>query len=370
MAWAAAAIAIGGAIFGGNAAKKAAQTQAASADRAADLTQQQYLQNRADMTPWREAGVSALSQLTAGMQPAGMRSNGMLRIGEQLSGTPPGAGLPQLDRDRLRPGGTWSGGGASPGGSAPPGDSGPIWTGDPLFRPAGYRMPGSALPPGDSGVWLGDRARAVNAQAGSGRVRLGGTQQLEGDRAQLAGTQPGGSQAGDYMRDFTLADFTRDPGYQFRMDEGARGVEASAAARGGALSGGALKALDRYNQGFASTEYGNAYNRFNADRDRRFNRLSAVAGIGQTASRDVAQMGTDAANRRGEYGMQGANARASGYVGMANAANQGVGNYMFNDLMRQRAAPLTTWYNNGAASASRGSTSDSVQLSDGSLFGG
>ena len=42
-----------------------------------------------------------------------------------------------------------------------------------------------------------------------------------------AGTAPGG----DFNRDFTLADFNRDPGYQFRMDEGMRGIEGSAAAR-------------------------------------------------------------------------------------------------------------------------------------------
>lgn len=134
-----------------------------------------------------------------------------------------------------------------------------------------------------------------------------------------AGTAPGG----DFQRDFTLADFQRDPGYQFRMDEGRRGVEASAAARGGALSGGALKGLERYSQGFASNEFGNAYNRFNSDRDKRFNRLASVAGVGQTALRDVAQMGTQNATLQGELGLQGANARASGYVGVANQIGTG-----------------------------------------------
>lgn len=141
----------------------------------------------------------------------------------------------------------------------------------------------------------------------------------------LSQLNTGTAAGGDLNRDFTLADFNRDPGYQFRMDEGARGLEASAAARGGALGGGSMRALERYRQGFASSEYQNSYNRFNADRDRRFNRLASVAGIGQTATRDVAQMGTDAANRQGEYGMQGANARASGYIGRANALSGGLG---------------------------------------------
>ena len=93
-----------------------------------------------------------------------------------------------------------------------------------------------------------------------------------------AGTKNGG----DFNRDFTLADFTKDPGYDFRMKEGQRGLDSSAAARGGALSGGAIKASERYSQDYASGEYQNAYNRFNADRTARFNRLSSLAGVGQT----------------------------------------------------------------------------------------
>jgi hypothetical protein len=86
--------------------------------------------------------------------------------------------------------------------------------------------------------------------------------------------------------------------------------------------------LNRYNQEFASNEYTNAYNRFNANRDRRYNRLAGVAQTGQTATRDIAQMGTQNAQARGELGMGAASARGSGYVGMANAINSGVGNYL------------------------------------------
>ncbi len=58
--------------------------------------------------------------------------------------------------------------------------------------------------------------------------------------------------------DVTMAN---DPGYQFRLKEGQRTVENAAAARGSVLSGGTLKALDRYNQDYASGEFGNVYNR-------------------------------------------------------------------------------------------------------------
>lgn len=177
----------------------------------------------------------------------------------------------------------------------------------------------------------------------------------------------GTADGGEFNRDFSLADFQKDPGYQFRMDQGQSALERSAAARGGLMNGGTLKALDRYGQDYASGEYNNAYNRFNNDRTQRFNRLASIAGTGQTATRDVANQGTALATQLGNNTMQAANARASGYVGGANAVSSGLqslGNWYQQNQMQQQ--PL--WYNNGSASASRGATSGSVQLSDGSTF--
>jgi hypothetical protein len=52
-----------------------------------------------------------------------------------------------------------------------------------------------------------------------------------------------------------------DPGYAFRMQEGMKAINASAAAKGGLQSGAALKAAQQYGQGLASQEYGQSYNR-------------------------------------------------------------------------------------------------------------
>jgi hypothetical protein len=68
--------------------------------------------------------------------------------------------------------------------------------------------------------------------------------------------------------------FEADPGYGFRLSEGLKALERSAAARGGLMSGGAGKALQRYGQDLASQEYGNAFQRFQQDR-------AARAGLGQ-----------------------------------------------------------------------------------------
>jgi len=126
-----------------------------------------------------------------------------------------------------------------------------------------------------------------------------------------------GMQGADYMRDFTAADFQQDPGYDFRMKEGQKALERSAAARGGLQSGGTLKALSKYGQDYASNEYQNAYTRFNADRDRRFGRLSSLAGFGQNANAQNAATGQNYANNVGENYMNAANAQ--GAAGMASA---------------------------------------------------
>jgi len=157
---------------------------------------------------------------------------------------------------------------------------------------------------------------------------------------------------GEFNRDFSLADFQADPGYQFRQSEGQRMLEGSAAGRGGLLSGATLKALSKYGQDLASQEYGSAYNRYNADLDRRFNRLSGIAGTGQTATRDVAQLGSQTAQSIGQNQIGAGNARASGYVGQANAIGGAVnsaGQYMqLRDLMKT-TQPVANpgWYSGG-----------------------
>lgn len=123
----------------------------------------------------------------------------------------------------------------------------------------------------------------------------------------------------DFQRDFTMSDFQKDPGYDFRMQEGMKAIERSAAARGGLNSGATLKSISRYGQDFASNEYSNAYNRFNSDRDRRWNRLSSLAGIGQTANSQVAQAGQNYANQANSNLIGIGNAQAAAGVSTGNS---------------------------------------------------
>lgn len=123
-----------------------------------------------------------------------------------------------------------------------------------------------------------------------------------------------GMEDADFSRDFKMSDFNADPGYEFRMAEGMKALDRSAAARGGVNSGASLKAISRYGQDMASQEYQNAYNRFNSDRNTRFSRLSQIAGLGAGAANQIS-------NAAGSYG----NNLSANQTGLGNAIG---GNYM------------------------------------------
>lgn len=59
----------------------------------------------------------------------------------------------------------------------------------------------------------------------------------------------------------TAEDAINSPGFQFRLGEGLKALERSAAAKGTLLTGGTMKGLTDYSQNKASEEYGNVYNR-------------------------------------------------------------------------------------------------------------
>ena len=124
---------------------------------------------------------------------------------------------------------------------------------------------------------------------------------------------------GYFNQAFKGQDIYSDPSYQFRLQQGQDSIQSSAAAQGGLLSGATLKALQNYGQESASQEYGNAYNRFNADQTNRYNRLSNLVGVGQNAAAQVGNAGAQTAQAVANNTMQGANALAAGQVGSANA---------------------------------------------------
>ena len=143
------------------------------------------------------------------------------------------------------------------------------------------------------------------------------------------------------MRNFGASDFQTDPGYNFRLSEGLKALDRQAAARGGMMSGAALKAAGRYGQDVALQEYGNAFNRFqtnrasqaglftdayNRDRTRQmdeYGRLSDFTTRGANAAANTgtsqAAYGSNAANLMS----QGAQAMGQGVLGAGQAAAAG-----------------------------------------------
>jgi hypothetical protein len=127
---------------------------------------------------------------------------------------------------------------------------------------------------------------------------------------------------------FGMDQFQADPGYAFRLSEGQKALERSAAARGGLLSGGTGKALSRFGQEMGSQEYTNAFNRYQAERQARLGPLQSLTGMGQTTAQQIGAAGQTMAGNVGNEMTNSAAARASGYVGGANALTGGLNQYL------------------------------------------
>ena len=151
---------------------------------------------------------------------------------------------------------------------------------------------------------------------------------------------------------FGQEQFQADPGYAFRLSEGQKALERSAAARGGLISGGALKAATRFGQEMGSNEYTNAFNRYQQEREARLGPLRTLTGMGGTTASNLGAAGQTMASNVGNLGMAGANAtaegylgsanaRASGYMGGYNAINSGLSNYLnYNSPVNQMLRPV------------------------------
>lgn len=199
---------------------------------------------------------------------------------------------------------------------------------------------------GAAAVGMYSANRAAKTQAGAAREAAALQQQQFERQVELSEPwRKAGEQAlnkliplTDYTP-FGMDQFQADPGYAFRLSEGMKGLERSAAARGGLLSGATLKGIQRYGQDMASQEYTNAFNRYQAERAAQLQPLQSLAGVGQATAQQIGQAGMQMASNVGDTMMSGAAARASGYMGQANALSSALGaglNYSQNQQMLNR----------------------------------
>jgi hypothetical protein len=157
---------------------------------------------------------------------------------------------------------------------------------------------------------------------------------------------------GEFATPFSQTNWQQDPGYAFRLSEGQKALERSAAARGGLISGSALKAAQRYGQQAASDEYQNAFNRYYNERNQMLSPLQSLAGVGQNAANTLGTAGTNYASNvgnalinqgyaAGNAGIAGANARQSMYGNIGSALGQ-VPSSQWSSL----GSSIGNWYNN------------------------
>jgi hypothetical protein len=154
----------------------------------------------------------------------------------------------------------------------------------------------------------------------------------------------------DYQK-FGMSQFQQDPGYAFRLSEGQKALDRSAAARGGLISGAALKAAGRYGQDMASQEYQNAFNRYQIERNAQLAPLQSLAGVGQTTAAQLGQTGAANAANVGNLITGAGAAQAAGQIGQANAITGGLGTYLNysqgNALLNALRTPQTAGINPG-----------------------
>jgi len=282
-----------------NAAQSAADTSAAASRYAADLQKQMYEQTRADQTPWRQTGQNALAMLS---QKMGL---GSVNPYSQYYG---------MSREQIRQA------------------LAPQYTQQQTQAPTNALVANGLDPNLVVGAIRGmlplQTLQQGYQQAGINEAGL--NSRINEIMQGLQGYNPNAQDQGSLMRDFSMADYQQDPGYGFRLSEGLKAIQNSAAARGGLLSGAALKGISRYGQDMASQEYQNAYNRYQANQANQYNRLANIAGLGQTANNALQTAGQNYATGAGNIALQNAGnvgtaqllagqSRASAYGGIGNA---------------------------------------------------
>lgn len=267
-----AAIGVASSIAGGiqarGDAKDAARTQQRGFDASSDEQERQFDLGRQDTAPFRRVGTAAINQLAQlyGLAPAVEQQRQQEQdLADHATSLVGDTELPVYGR-RFVP----VGGGRYK-----------VFYGD--------QEVGDLLPGGKNGHFIGNGTAIPSAAPA----------QVMQQQASMPGMgMPGGMPRGG-TPDYSA--FFNSPDYQFARDEGTRGIERSAAARGGIASGNTLASLARFNSGLATQNYGNFTNR-----------LSALAGIGQTSSENAAagrnQLGVNIGNNL----ISGAGARASG----------------------------------------------------------
>lgn len=133
-----------------------------------------------------------------------------------------------------------------------------------------------------------------------------------------------GQQANSRLQALGNGDFSSfysDPSYKFRQEQGLQGLSRLAAARGN-YRGGAMDAdILRFNQGLASEEYNNVWNRDMALSNQGLNTAQYLGGLGQNYAQNWAQARGIKGAADGAYAAAGPMTQAGYGNALASAAS-------------------------------------------------
>ena len=277
------AASIGGGLLASSGAKSAANAQAQAAREAQDAQERMFQQQTALQEPFRQAGMTAQSEIMH-----------LLGLGTPLT---EGGAAPTQVGTGVQPGQVdWS-----------------AYIQNQPDVAYDYSLHPD-MTPEQFGMWHYQRD--------------GARRDLTPYTAAAAPAGPAPAARGDFgalAKPFGMEQFQADPGYAFRQSEGMKALERSAAARGGLLSGSAMKGIQRFGQDLASQEYTNAFNRYQSEKAARLNPLQSLMGAGQSAANTMTSTAGQFGQASAQNAMNVGAARASGYVGSANALGSALG---------------------------------------------
>lgn len=142
---------------------------------------------------------------------------------------------------------------------------------------------------------VGDATSGANAaiQSALDQQRQNQNPYLQAGKMSLEDLQKYLTGEGAKNFNFSPDQFKDTPGFQFELEQGERALQRSQAARGGAVSGSAQKALMGFSQGLAQTRYGQASDRakdiFQMNRNNTVDPLMKLINVGQDATKSMNQ---------------------------------------------------------------------------------
>lgn len=300
-----------------NAANKAAKAQGGAATSAEQAQLEAYNQSREDLAPYRGSGYAANNQLSylLGLKTGGQ--GGFAGGGQEgVLGAIPSNLANAISGRKIRS----------------PSLSGSDWSDSTYLNLVGMMANASpeeyssllsyyGMPAGLSqSDWQTSNTKLQNGDYSPATAPGSDVNNGYGDSVNT-----GMGDYGSLTKRFSLADYQADPGYQFRLDQGNKAINAAQSARGNFYSGKALKEADAYNSNQASQEYGNAYNRYTTDQNNLYSRLAGVSNQGMGATNTGVSLNQDNASALGNIYGQTGNVNAANSVAQSNAMNQGIG---------------------------------------------